>query len=112
MTAGPSRVARFFSVQHTKTGKLYKNNHKLYQIAIKYTICPKNRQNGQKIPTSSIARPSKIELNCDFLGLEIYHLATLGPSCVFCAQFTVQINLYHLKKLNLNPIHPSFLLLK
>jgi hypothetical protein len=33
-------VARFFSVQHTKTGKNIPNDHKIYQKAIKYTIWP------------------------------------------------------------------------
>jgi hypothetical protein len=41
-----SRVARFFTVQHTKTGKNKPNDHKMYQRAIKYTIQPYNGQNG------------------------------------------------------------------
>jgi hypothetical protein len=32
-----SRGARFFLVQHTKTGKIYLNDQKIYQVAIKYT---------------------------------------------------------------------------
>jgi hypothetical protein len=35
-----SRVARFFLVQHTKTGKIYKNDHKIHQMAITYTKWP------------------------------------------------------------------------
>jgi hypothetical protein len=31
------RVARFFLMQLTKTGKMYENNHKIYQMASKYT---------------------------------------------------------------------------
>jgi hypothetical protein len=53
-----SRVARFFYVQYTKTGKI---NHKINQMAIKYTKWP------YKIPTDSIARPTKIYPNRDFL---------------------------------------------
>jgi hypothetical protein len=30
---GESRVARFFLVQHTKTGKNIPNNHKIYRMA-------------------------------------------------------------------------------
>jgi hypothetical protein len=33
-----SRVARFFFVQHTKTEKIYQNEHKMYQMAINFTI--------------------------------------------------------------------------
>jgi hypothetical protein len=41
-----SRAARFFLTQYTKTGKTYQittkipNDHKIYQIAIKYIIWP------------------------------------------------------------------------
>jgi hypothetical protein len=31
-----SRVARFFSLQHTKIGKYVPNYHKIYQIDLKY----------------------------------------------------------------------------
>jgi hypothetical protein len=31
-----------------QNGKNIPNDHKMYQTAIKYTICPKNRQNGHK----------------------------------------------------------------
>jgi hypothetical protein len=46
---------------------------KIYQITTKYIKLPQNIPNGHKIdflslniPTSSIARPSKIYPNCDF----------------------------------------------
>jgi hypothetical protein len=32
-----TRVARFFLAQHSKTGEIYQNYHKIYQMAIKYT---------------------------------------------------------------------------
>jgi hypothetical protein len=32
-----ARVARFFLLQHTKTGKNRQNNQKMYQMTIKYT---------------------------------------------------------------------------
>jgi hypothetical protein len=35
---GEIRVARFFSVKHTKTSNNIPNNHKIYQFAIKYTV--------------------------------------------------------------------------
>jgi hypothetical protein len=60
------RVARFFLVQYTKTGKMYQNGenipkgHKICQLAGKLTKWPWN------IPTSSIASPSKIYPNWDF----------------------------------------------
>jgi hypothetical protein len=67
-----TRVARFFLVQHTKTGeKLTKlpknipNYHKIYQRAVKY------------IPKFSIKRPSKTYKNIWIFGMQIYHLATL-----------------------------------
>jgi hypothetical protein len=63
------KVARFFSVQHTKTGKTYQMTIcKIYQMTIKYTKCTQNIPNGRKIHmyTIFIARPSKIYPNWDF----------------------------------------------
>jgi hypothetical protein len=60
------RVARFFLVQLTKTGKHTKwsktipNSRKIFRIAVKWTKRTLN------IPTFSIARPSKIDPNWDF----------------------------------------------
>jgi hypothetical protein len=48
-----SRVARFFLVQHTKTGKNVPNNHKIYQMATKHTKWPLN------IPATSLQVPPK-----------------------------------------------------
>jgi hypothetical protein len=39
------RVARFFLLQHTKKGENLPNNHKIYQIATKYTKWPQNISN-------------------------------------------------------------------
>jgi hypothetical protein len=63
------RVARFFLVQHTKTGENFQMaiNYKIYQMAGKGTKWQWN------IPASSIARTSKIWI----FGLKISHLATL-----------------------------------
>jgi hypothetical protein len=36
LRAASARVAKFFSLQHTKTGKIYQ----MYQITIEYTIWP------------------------------------------------------------------------
>jgi hypothetical protein len=35
-----NRVARFFLVQHTKTGENIPNVHKVYHLATKLTKCP------------------------------------------------------------------------
>jgi hypothetical protein len=43
-----SGVARFFSVQHTKTGENIPNRGKLYQMVLKYTKWSENWQNGLK----------------------------------------------------------------
>jgi hypothetical protein len=62
---------QMFVVQHTKTGKnIPKRCHKIYQMATKYIKWPQN------VPTSSIARPSKIYPSKDFC-LKICHLAIL-----------------------------------
>jgi hypothetical protein len=58
-----SRVARFFLVQHTKTGKIYQMALKIYQMAVRKDQMAK-KYIGR--PTSSIARPCKIYTNCDF----------------------------------------------
>jgi hypothetical protein len=44
-----ARVARFFSVQTYQNGKNIPSDHKLYQIAIKYTTWPKTVPSGHKI---------------------------------------------------------------
>jgi hypothetical protein len=64
-------------VQHTKTGKIVPNGHKLYQTAIKYTKWPSN------VTISSIARPSKHFPKFGVFGLKICHLATL-PQTDLC----------------------------
>jgi hypothetical protein len=43
------RVARFFLAQHTKTGNHVPNDHKMYQMAIKYSKWSQNIPNGLKI---------------------------------------------------------------
>jgi hypothetical protein len=64
--------ARFSLVQNTKIGKVYQNDHKIYQMAKIYFKWPYNRPNGYKISVF-IARPSKIGI----FGLKTNHLATL-----------------------------------
>jgi hypothetical protein len=61
-------VARFFSVQNTKTPKIYQrtttyvpSGHKINHFAEKYVD-----KMDLKILTSSITRPSKIYPKCDF----------------------------------------------
>jgi hypothetical protein len=64
----PDRVARFFLVNDTKTGKLcIPNEHKMYQIVIKYPkLSVKYSKWPQTISTVSRLRPSKIFPNWDF----------------------------------------------
>jgi hypothetical protein len=70
------RVARFFLVQHTKTGKIC-------QITIKYTKRPLHIPNGHKIYQHlPLKDPSKFIKICIF-GLKIYHLATLPRGILF-----------------------------
>jgi hypothetical protein len=55
-----SRVAIFFLIQDTKTGKNTPNFHKIYQMAITYSNGCKIDQIAINIQTSLMARPSKI----------------------------------------------------
>jgi hypothetical protein len=49
-----ARVARFFLVHYTKTGKYIPNHQKVYQITKKYTKSPKSIPNGRKISPIAI----------------------------------------------------------
>jgi hypothetical protein len=60
------RVARFFSLQHTKNWTNIPNNHKIYQMAKYVRNSHKIEKWPYKLPTSSIGRPSKIYTNRDF----------------------------------------------
>jgi ATP:corrinoid adenosyltransferase len=53
--------ARFFLVQHTKTGKIYQNGHNIYQMAmyITYQMFVKYSEWQQNMPNLYIPRPSK-----------------------------------------------------
>jgi hypothetical protein len=44
-----TRVARLFLVKRTKTGKNIPNDHKIYQIATKFSKLPQNLANCHKI---------------------------------------------------------------
>jgi hypothetical protein len=76
-------VARFLLVRDTKTGKNVHNEHKLYQMIIKYPKCPLNVQDGHKIyqhfPNQGTPKFTQIGI----FGLKIYYLATPGhqPNC-------------------------------
>jgi hypothetical protein len=63
-------VARFFLVQHTKTGKMY-------QIAIKYTKWRENWPNGYTIYHHLPLQDPPKFTQVGIFGLKIYHLATL-----------------------------------
>jgi hypothetical protein len=62
-----TRIARYFLVQHTKNGKKYELTIKYTKWKYKIPKCNKIDQMVINIPTSSIARPSKIYPNWDFL---------------------------------------------
>jgi hypothetical protein len=72
-----TRVARFFLVQYTKTGKNIPNNHKISQMATKYTKWTEHLPNGpeiyQHLPLSDPPKFAQIGI----FGLKTNHLATL-----------------------------------
>jgi hypothetical protein len=72
MTLGlPVRVARFFLVQRTKTGKIYQITIKyIYQMAVKYN---KRTQKDQHLPLQVPPKFTQIRL----FGLKLFHLAAL-----------------------------------
>jgi hypothetical protein len=77
----PTGAARFFLVQHTKTGKnvpsdkqKVPNGYSIYHINTKYTKWPQN------IRTFWVLRPSKIYPNWDFWYTNTTYLATLRPT--------------------------------
>jgi hypothetical protein len=57
----------YMAIKYYKLPQTIPNGHKIYQMAVKLD------QKSYNIPTSSIARPSKIYTS----GLKIYHLATV-----------------------------------
>jgi hypothetical protein len=78
-----SRVARFFSAQHTKTGKMYQNGGKIYQMPVKYAKWTENRPNGLKIfQHLPLQDPPKLT-QIGIFGLKRNHLATLTDSRMF-----------------------------
>jgi hypothetical protein len=80
MTLFSVRVARFFLLQHTKTGGNIPDDQKytiqVYQMAINYIKCPENLPNSHKIyQHCSLQDPPKFT-QIGIFGLRIYHLAT------------------------------------
>jgi hypothetical protein len=73
---GP-RVARFFLVQHTKTGKYIPNRHKIYQMATKYAKRTYKRSNDHKIYQHIPLQVPPKFIQIMICGLKIWHLATL-----------------------------------
>jgi hypothetical protein len=67
-------------VQDTQTRKDIPNNHKIYQIATKYTKWPLNIPNGRKNcqPLRSQDPPKFTQI--EIFGLKICHLATLSEN--------------------------------
>jgi cytochrome c len=60
-----------------QNGKIIPNDHKIYQMAIKYTKWMKNRPNGDKIYQRLPLQDSPKLTQIGIFGLKIYHLATL-----------------------------------
>jgi hypothetical protein len=77
-----TRVARFFLVQNTKTGKNIPNYYKLYQMSIKYNKRPLNWPSVHKIyqqlPLQDPPRFTQIWI----FGLKTNHLAALASTAV------------------------------
>jgi hypothetical protein len=67
-----ARVARFFSVHDTKTGK---NEHKMYQTVINYTKRSQNIPNGHKIYQHCTFQGPPKYIQIFIFGLQISHLA-------------------------------------
>jgi hypothetical protein len=67
------RVARFFLVHYTRTGKSIPNDQK----AMIYTNWPENIPNGQKYTNIFHSNALQNIPNLGFFGMKIYHLATL-----------------------------------
>jgi hypothetical protein len=69
-----SRVARFFSVQHSKTGKnIPQNGHKIYQMTVKR---PTGHKIDQNLPFQVPPKFTQIRVFC----LKMCHLAILVSS--------------------------------
>jgi hypothetical protein len=71
------RVARFFSVQHTKTGKIY-------QMTTEFSKCPSNKPFCRKIDKMGLKNTNIFHCKAFqnlpkiwIFGLKIYHLASL-----------------------------------
>jgi hypothetical protein len=71
------RVARFFSVHYTKSGKNIPNDHKIYQMAIKTTKWPYSIRNSHKICEQFLLQGPPKCTQIWFLGMKIFHLANL-----------------------------------
>jgi hypothetical protein len=74
-----TRDARFFSVQHTKTGKNIPHNHKIYQIYV--PNIPQNKPNYRKIDQMATSYTNIFDCetlrNLPKLEFLVCHLATL-----------------------------------
>jgi hypothetical protein len=70
-----TRVARFFLVQYSKTGKNIPNDHKINPKAIKYTKWLSNIPNGKKYTNIFHSKALRNTPNLGFLGFKIFHLA-------------------------------------
>jgi hypothetical protein len=62
--------------KNTKTGKICQNDHKIYQMALKYTKLQENRRNVLKIYQRLSMQDTSKFTQTDILGFKVYHLAT------------------------------------
>jgi hypothetical protein len=68
--------------KHTKTGKNMSTDHKMYQMAIKYTKWLSNIPNGRNLYHHFIFHGPKKYSKTGIFGLKIYHPATLCLSLI------------------------------
>jgi hypothetical protein len=76
----PSRVARFVLVQTYQNGKNIPNDHKVYQVALKYEKWPQTTPNGHEIYQHFPFKDPPKYTQFGIFGLKEHQLATLFPS--------------------------------
>jgi hypothetical protein len=72
-----SGLPDFYWSKHTKTGKNITNDHKKYQLAIKYKKWPQTTPKGHKIYQHFPFRGTPKCTQIGLFGLKVNHLATL-----------------------------------
>jgi hypothetical protein len=81
-----ARVAGFFWCMIPKL----QNEHKMYQIVIKYPKCPWNIPSGHKIYQHFTSRGPQIFIQIEIFGLKRNHLATLLSAHCYTSHWDVK----------------------